>query len=88
MLLTANFEFDWPRFVESFFEIAEPVAQVSQQVISFDCFLDTRSGESEEPEEDSIFRIYYQKLIIFALMPLILSMVCYISWILVARKRK
>ena len=30
LILTANFEFDWPVFVKEFFEIAEPVAEVSQ----------------------------------------------------------
>ena len=30
LLLTASFEFDWPEQVDKFFEVAEPVAQISQ----------------------------------------------------------
>ena len=36
ILLTASFDFNWPQNVEDFFETSEPIAQVSQQVLSFD----------------------------------------------------
>jgi len=36
ILLTASFDFNWPQNVEDFFETSKPVAQVSQQVLSFD----------------------------------------------------
>jgi hypothetical protein len=60
LILTSGFEFDWPMFVKDFFAIAEPVAEMSQQILSFDCFLDTRDPEAEVTmEEDSFMRIYY-----------------------------
>ena len=36
IILTASFDLDWPQKVSRFFESTEPVAHVSQQVISFD----------------------------------------------------
>ena len=29
LLLTASFEFDWPDYVDEFFAVAEPIAEVS-----------------------------------------------------------
>ena len=34
--LTSSFDFDWPDNVVELFEASEPVAQVSQQILSFD----------------------------------------------------
>jgi hypothetical protein len=67
--LTASFDFDWPDNVESFFETSEPVAQVSQQVLSFDCFLDQRSDSGDS----NVIRLFYQKMIMYALLPLLLA---------------
>lgn len=39
ILLTASFNFDWPEKVVNFFDVAKPVAEVSTQIISVDCFL-------------------------------------------------
>jgi len=58
LLLTASFDFEWPEKIESFFAISEPVAEVSTQILSFDCFLDTRTS-SDTNAEDSFFRVYY-----------------------------
>ena len=44
ILLTASFDFSWPDEVNAFFDTAKPVAAASTQILSFDCFIDTRNG--------------------------------------------
>ena len=44
ILLTASFNFKWPALVLDLFDVAKPVAQVSTQILSFDCFLDSRKN--------------------------------------------
>jgi hypothetical protein len=39
-----------------------------------------------EPEEDSFLRIYYQKLVMFALMPFIICGLSYLFWFFKSRK--
>jgi hypothetical protein len=68
LTLTASFDFDWPSNVTSIFDTSEPVSQISQQILSFDCFLDQR-GDSED---SNTIRLFYQKMIMYALLPLIL----------------
>ena len=68
ILLTASFDLNWPDEVVKYFESTEPVAQVSQQILSFDWFLDRRNGDSGNE-----IRLFYQKMIMFALLPLILA---------------
>jgi predicted outer membrane repeat protein len=69
ILLTASFDFDWPSKVTKLFSTTEPVAQVSSQILSFDCFLDTRSDNDSSPT----IRLFYQKMIMYALLPIILA---------------
>ena len=46
ILLTASFHLDWPSKVAAMFKTAEPVAEVSEQIVSFDCFIDTRDQDA------------------------------------------
>lgn len=46
ILLTASFDFKWPDAVVQLFNTAKPVATVSTQILSFDCFLDSRAISS------------------------------------------
>ena len=43
ILLTASFELSWPEVIADYFESAEPVANVSDRIVSIDCFLDSSS---------------------------------------------
>ena len=43
ILLTASFDLSWPKLVEDYFQSAEPIANVSDRIISIDCFLDRAS---------------------------------------------
>ena len=69
ILLTSSFDFDWSKNVKNFFDNTKTGAQVSNQLISFDCFLDKRS----EGNDSHIIRIYWQKMIMYALMPLVFA---------------
>jgi hypothetical protein len=74
IVLTASFDFDWPKSVVSIFETTGPVANVATAVLSFDCFLDQRSENDESGEDTNIIRIYYQKMVMYAVLPLLLAL--------------
>jgi hypothetical protein len=74
IVLTASFDFDWPNSVVSIFETTGPVATVATHVLSFDCFLDQRSEDDEVGEDSNIIRIYYQKMVMYAVLPLLLAL--------------
>jgi hypothetical protein len=74
IVLTASFDFDWPNSVVKIFETTEPVANVATHVLSFDCFLDQRSEDSESGEDNNLIRLYYQKMIMYAVLPLLLAL--------------
>ncbi|CDW86080.1 UNKNOWN [Stylonychia lemnae] len=44
IVLTAQFEFQWPQRVLDFYDGVKPVAQSSYQILSIDCFLDMRAA--------------------------------------------
>eukprot|EP00347_Sterkiella_histriomuscorum_P009503 403340963 len=84
ILLTASFNFDWPQMVLDFFSAVKPVAQVSQQIFSFDCFIDGRSQDQKQSSksDEGSFRIFYQKLIMMAVFPVLLMLCCQVFWAL------
>eukprot|EP00347_Sterkiella_histriomuscorum_P008702 403344080 len=80
ILLTASFNFDWPQMVQEFFQAIKPVAQVSQQLFSFDCFIDTRKDSNDQETSNDTFRIFYQKLVMLAVFPILLLLFCQGFW--------
>ncbi len=66
------------------------MAQVSEQVLSFDCFLDKRKLLNGTTAVDSTIsttsgfgiRIFFQKLIMMAILPLIIAFLSYLFWII------
>eukprot|EP00347_Sterkiella_histriomuscorum_P007237 403349735 len=80
ILLTASFNFDWPTLVVEFFSSVKPVAQVSTQIFSFDCFLNIKGNANDYNETSNIERIFFQKLIILALLPFILLFASWSFW--------
>ena len=76
IILTASFDFDWPNKVLDIFETAEPAAEVSSQILSVDCFLDSRS----EDNDSNPIRLFYQKMIIYALLPILLFLGSITFW--------
>ena len=84
LILTSSFEFDWPSRVVKLFETSEPVARVSTQVMSFDWFLDQRSenDDGSTQSDGNLIRLYYQKMIMYALLPLVLALGSFTFWTL------
>ncbi|CDW87526.1 UNKNOWN [Stylonychia lemnae] len=84
ILLTASFDFKWPDEVLELFDTAKPVAAISTQIISFDCFLDQRNeeqqSESQTNAENGQIRIFFQKLIFLAILPLVLAAITIGIW--------
>ncbi len=56
LILSASFNFKWPKIVTDFFDSAKPVASVSEQVLSFDCFLDTRMNVTGNATSASVYK--------------------------------
>lgn len=48
LLITASFDLDWPEEVNDIFELAAPIKEVTNAIVSFDCFMDTRALEDVE----------------------------------------
>jgi hypothetical protein len=55
--------------------------------LSIDCFLDSRD-ESGEETTDTGFKVFWQKMIIYAILPVLLALVSYTFWRLYAAYRK
>ena len=73
LILTSTFDLDWPSQVIELFDTGKPVAQVSTQIISFDCFLDQRSEDDDGSTSGvNIIRLYYQKMIAYAIVPFVM----------------
>jgi hypothetical protein len=70
--------------VSDYFSATQPVTEAADQIISFDCFLDTR----DETGEEYGLRVFYQKMIISIIIPLVLIVAAILFWLLLAAKRK
>ena len=46
LLITASFDLDWPPQVESLLKASGPITESSGEIVSFDCFMDTRDPDS------------------------------------------
>jgi len=69
IILTASFNFDWPSNVEGFFNSTRTTSEVTTQIFSIDCFLDQRENGSSS----NFIKLYYQKMIMLALFPILLT---------------
>ena len=75
LVITASFNFKWSSNVNQFFDSSKQVAQVTTQFLSFDWFLDKRNSEGS-----NLIRLYYQKMIMYALLPFVALIVSIIFW--------
>lgn len=76
MVITASFDFEWPDQLITFFNSVKPVSEATTQFLSVDCFIDTRTSNSDP----GTIRAFYGKSIILALAPLIVVAVCIVTW--------
>mmetsp|Transcript_17203 Transcript_17203/g.12286 ORF Transcript_17203/g.12286 Transcript_17203/m.12286 type:complete len:422 (+) Transcript_17203:512-1777(+) len=88
ILLTASFNFKWPAQVEELLAAPEPISQMSSQIFSIDCFIDTRDMNSTSETDDSKFAIYYIKLMMMAVLPFLILLASFLIWLLIVRITK
>ena len=63
VLLTTKFELQWPYYVIQVFSVQQSAATASDQIFSLDCYFTDKGN--------SLVQIYYNKIIITALLPVI-----------------
>ncbi|CDW74982.1 UNKNOWN [Stylonychia lemnae] len=92
LLMTGTFDFQWSSNILGFFSQTNKVATAYTQIFSFDCFLKERiitnnsTGIYQTYQQD--LRIFYQKLILIAILPFVLTISCYLIWKIIQRIRK
>ncbi|CAG9330610.1 unnamed protein product [Blepharisma stoltei] len=79
VMLVTTFDLQWPSSVTQLFSIQNDTGSVSEQVFSFDCFLDTGQGNDQ---------VYFNKLIIMSIIPAIIGLISILFWGSVAIYRK
>jgi hypothetical protein len=80
IVIIFSFRLQWPQDFISMFTTAEPAGEVSQQFISFDCFLDKRSNDDLDANPIPLF---FYRVIISAAMPFVIILVSYIIWYII-----
>lgn len=75
VMLTTEFDLEWPSYVTSLFDAQTTVATASDQIYSLDCYF-TNEGESYET-------IYYLKLLVTALLPILIWIAGLVVWIII-----
>ncbi|TNV88178.1 hypothetical protein FGO68_gene13761 [Halteria grandinella] len=77
--LTASFDFDWPEQLSNFYKSIQPASDVSTQLLSIDCLL-----ESDEFKEiSSHYRVYQVKVIFLAILPILIIIGSAMVWIII-----
>ena len=75
LAMTSTFNLKWSNSVNSIFNSSQQVAEVSTQIFSLDWFLDQRKyGRSNTTS------LYYIKMIMIGLLPIVITIWCYIVW--------
>jgi hypothetical protein len=78
VMLTTELDLNWPSFVRSFYKQQSYAGQVDQQLFSFDCFL-----IGQQASGDDYTQVYFDKLVIQALLPVIISLGVLVFWMTV-----
>ena len=77
VFLTAQFNLNWPETVIELFSIQKSAATASDQIFSLDCYF----SESTNTDTETV---YYYKLIIMAILPLIIWSISFIVWLFIS----
>ena len=75
LVLTSSFDFKWTSDVNNLLNTSKSVDQISTQFYSLDWFLDPRTNLF-----NSFLRVYYQKMIIYAIIPIVMLILSVIVW--------
>jgi hypothetical protein len=74
VLLTTQLSLEWPSFVYELFNIQKNAGTATDQFLSVDCYL----GDSSD--DDAYKNLYFDKLKIIALIPVIFSLAATVFW--------
>ncbi|CDW91193.1 UNKNOWN [Stylonychia lemnae] len=81
MILTSSFKFQWSEEIQNLFSITENLGQISTQLFSIDCLLDKRRiGQIPQDQIQIYDRLYFQKLMLITMVPLLIFGACYSFW--------
>lgn len=87
--ITASFDMDWPFHVKYIFALVAPIKELTNAIVSFDCFMDRRNIEDVDPyrfyTDENDVRVVYQKLILYAGMPISLATIAWLVWYVIGR---
>mmetsp|Transcript_10898 Transcript_10898/g.21305 ORF Transcript_10898/g.21305 Transcript_10898/m.21305 type:complete len:1423 (-) Transcript_10898:160-4428(-) len=74
VLYTTSLSLDWPVFVLEYFKVQNYPTTAVEQIFSIDCYLS--QGSSEDANV-----LYFQKIVIVSMLPLILGSVAVLYWV-------
>jgi nitrate reductase NapE component len=83
-----SIEYSWPLELKRLQNGYAYFSGISQEIFSFDCFLQQIFGSASLDTLDDSSRIYSFKLIIFALAPIIVLALCGVFWFLLSLVRR
>ena len=76
-MMIVSLSIDLPEEIIKMIETIYPVDHAINQLMSFDCFIDQRS---EDDGNGNRVRLYFQKMIILALLPIFLLLISVLIW--------
>ena len=89
LIITQDFDMDWPDPIINIFSVASPINQMTESITNFDCFMDTRTLEEVDQYDfvlpQNEIRVYSQKVLIMALLPIILAIFSWVVWWIICR---
>ncbi|CAG9309860.1 unnamed protein product [Blepharisma stoltei] len=80
VMLVTTINLNWPSLVLQVFSTQNSAGSVSDQVFSFDCFLQTSESDPDQ--------YYFNELILMSLMPIGISLLALVIWVFIDLKRK
>lgn len=75
--IVASMNLDWPDFALDYLKIQETAGSLSQQSFSFDCFVSEKYNRSND-------QVYFDKIILYLIMPTALTGICLFLWSVVS----
>ncbi|CAG9330614.1 unnamed protein product [Blepharisma stoltei] len=79
VMLMTTFHLQWPSSVSQLFLVQNDTGSVSQEFFSYDCFLDEGQGNNQ---------VYFSKLVIMSIIPIIIAIISVLFWGSVAIYKK
>ena len=71
--IVASFNLGWPDFALKYLNIQQSAGNLSQQNFSFDCFIAEKYNLSNR-------EVYFDKIILYLLLPVIIIFICLFGW--------